>query len=69
MLTPKQILQRLPLFLEQVNAGKTSENLLHEIRQIIYSLYKGKLIIKKIYTNIMNSIKVKYKNEYYIYES
>ena len=40
ILTPKQILQRLPIALAQVKAGNTSENLLNEIRQIIYSLYR-----------------------------
>ena len=38
ILTPKQMLQRLPITLAQVKAGNTSENLLNEIRQIIYSL-------------------------------
>ena len=39
ILIPKQMLQRLPTALAQVKAGNTSENLLNEIRQIIYSLY------------------------------
>ena len=39
ILTPKQMLQRLPIVLVQVKAGNTSENVLNEIRQIIYSLY------------------------------
>ena len=39
MLTPKQMLQRLPIALAQVQGGNTSENLLNEIRQIKYSLY------------------------------
>ena len=39
LLTPKLMLQRLPIALAQVKAGNTSENLLSEIRQIIYSLY------------------------------
>ena len=56
--TPKQMLQRLPIALAQVKAGNTSENLLNEIRQIIYSLYRAKDITKKVYNNIMNSIKV-----------
>ena len=56
ILTPKQILQRLPIALSQV--GNTSENLLNEIRQIIYSLYRAKEITKKTYNNIMNSIKL-----------
>ena len=42
ILTPKQMLQRLPTALAQVKAGNTSENLLNEIRQIIYSLYRTK---------------------------
>ena len=58
ILTPKQILQRLPIALAQVKAGNTSENLLNEIRQIIYSLYQAKEITKKVYNNIMNSIKL-----------
>ena len=47
ILTPKQMLQRLPIALAQVKAGNTSENLLNEIRQIIYSLYQAKEITKK----------------------
>ena len=41
------MLQRLPIALAQVKAGNTSENLLNEIRQIIYSLYRTKEITKK----------------------
>ena len=62
------MLQRLPIALAQVKAGNTSENLLNEIRQIIYSLHRSKEITKKVYNIIMNSIKVYYKSEYYIYE-
>ena len=35
ILTPKQMLQRLPIALAQVKAGNNSENLLNEIRQIV----------------------------------
>ena len=38
-LTPKQMLQRLPVALTQIKAGNNSESLLNEIRQIVYSLY------------------------------
>ena len=41
-LTPKQMLQRLPIAFAQVKAGNNSENLLNEIRQIVYSLYQSK---------------------------
>ena len=56
ILTPKQMLQRLPIALAEVRAGNTSENLLNEIRQIIYSLHSLFQITKKVYNNIMNSI-------------
>ena len=47
ILTPKQILRRLPIALAQVKAGNNSENLLNEIRKIVYCLYKSKEILKK----------------------
>ena len=58
ILTPKQMLQILAIAIEQVKAANTSEKLLNEIGQIIYSLYRAKEITKKVYNNIMNSIKV-----------
>ena len=42
ILTPKQMLQRLPTALAQVKAGNHSESLSNEIRQIVYSLYQSK---------------------------
>ena len=42
ILTPKRMLRRLPIALEQVKAGNTSENLLNKIRKIIYSFYRAK---------------------------
>ena len=55
------MLQRLPIALEQIKFGNTSENLLNKIKQIMYSLYRGKDLPKKyiVYNNIMNSIKLK----------
>ena len=47
MLTPKQLLQKLPIALAQVKAGNNSENLLNGIRQTIYSLHQSKEITKK----------------------
>ena len=58
ILTPKQMLQRLPVALAQVKAGNNSESLLNEIRQIVYSLYQSKQITKKVYNNIIKSINV-----------
>ena len=47
ILTPKQMLQRLPIALPQVKGSNKSEDLLTEIRQIIYSLYRAKEVTKK----------------------
>ena len=59
--------QRLPRALAQVKADRKSENLLDEIRQIIYSLYRAKKLLKNIqqYDKFNNAIK---ENAYYIYE-
>ena len=40
ILPPKHMLQRLPVALAPVKAGNNSENLLNEIRQVVYSLYQ-----------------------------
>ena len=58
ILTPKQMLQRFPIALAQIKSGNNSERLLNEIRQIVYSLYQSKEITKKVYNNIIKSIKV-----------
>ena len=58
ILTPKQMLQRLPIAYAQIEAGNNSKSLLNEIRQIVYSLYQSKEITKKVYNNIITSIKV-----------
>ena len=46
ILTPKQMLQRLPIALAQIKAGNNSENLLNEIRQRVYSFYQSKEVTK-----------------------
>ena len=56
ILTPKQMLQRLPIALAQVKAVNNSENLLNEIRQIIYSRYRSKEITKKVYNILIKSL-------------
>ena len=40
IITPNQMLKRLPIALAQIKAGNNSESLLNEIRQIAYSLYR-----------------------------
>ena len=56
ILTPKQMLQRLPIALAQVKAGNNSESLLNEIRKIVYSLCQSNQITKEVYNNIIKSI-------------
>ena len=58
ILTPKQMLQRLPIVLAQVKADNNSESLLNVIIQIVYSLYQSKQITKKVYNNIIKSINI-----------
>ena len=58
ILTPNQMIKRLPIALAQIKAGNNSESLLNEIRQIVYSLYRSKEITEKVNNNIINSIKV-----------
>ena len=58
ILRPKQMHQIMPIALAQLKAGNTSENLLNEIRQSIYSLHRAKGITKNLYNNIKNSIKL-----------
>ena len=56
IITPKQMLQRLPIALAQIKAGNNSESLLNEIRQNVYSLYQSKEITKKVYNSIIKSM-------------
>ena len=54
ILTPKQMLQRIPIAFAQVKASSNSESLLNEIMQIVYYLYQS----KKVYNNIIKSIQL-----------
>ena len=61
ILTPKEMLQRLPISLAQVKAGSNSESLLNEIRQIVFYLFvskKKKKKTKKVYDSIIESIQL-----------
>ena len=40
ILTPNQMLNRLPISLAELNAGNNSEKRKNEIRQLLYSLYR-----------------------------
>ena len=56
ILSHKKYFKGFPIV--RVKAGNTSKNLLNENRQTIYSLCRAKEITKKVYNNIMNSIKL-----------
>ena len=57
ILTDKQMLNRLPILLAQIQAGNNSIKLKNEIRQILYSLYKSKVLTKTVYNNLIKSIR------------
>ena len=54
ILTPNQMLSRLPITLAQLKAGNNSEKLKNEIRQLLYSLYRSKHMIKQVYNNLIS---------------
>ena len=58
ILTPKQMLQTLPIALAQVKASNNSKSLLNEIRHSVHSLYQSKEITKKVYHNIIKSMQL-----------
>ena len=56
LLTPNQMLNRLPISLPQLKAGNNPEKLKNEIRQLLYSLYRSKKLTKNIYKNLIDII-------------
>ena len=56
ILTPNQMLSRLPITLAQLKAGNNSEKLKNEIRQLLYSLYRSKKLTKQIYKSLIDII-------------
>ena len=56
ILTNKQMLNRLPILLSQIQAGNNSVKLKNETRQILYSLYRSKALTKTVYNKLIQSI-------------
>ena len=56
IMTPKQMITRLPILLSQVKAGNNNNKLKNEIRKIIYSLYRSRNLSKTIYNHLINAI-------------
>ena len=59
ILTNKQMLNRLPILLAQIQAGNNSKSLKNELRQILYSLYRSKVLTKTVYNDLIKSIRSK----------
>ena len=51
------MLNRLPILLAQIQAGNNSKKKKKKIRQILYSLYKSKVLTKTVYNNLIKSIR------------
>ena len=56
ILTPNQMLSRLPITLAKLKAGNNSEKLKNEIRQLLYSLYRSKKLTKQLYKSLIDII-------------
>ena len=56
ILTPNQMLSRLPTTLAQLKAGNNSEKLKNEIRQLLYSFYRSKRFTKQLYKSLIDII-------------
>ena len=56
ILTPNQMLGRLPISLAQLKAGNNSEKLKNETRQLLYCLYRSKKLTKQLYKSLVDVI-------------
>ena len=51
------MLNRLPILIAQIEAGNNSSKLKNELRQILYLLYRSKVLTKTVYNNLIISIR------------
>ena len=56
ILTPNQMLSRLPISLAQLQARNNSQKLKNQIRQLLHSLYRSKNMFKQMYNNLIKYI-------------
>ena len=56
ILTPNQMLSRLPISLAQLTAGNNSGKRKNEIRQLLYSLCRSKKLTKNVYKSLFDII-------------
>ena len=57
ILNDKQMLNRLPILLAQIQAGNNWIKLKNEARQILYSLYRSTVLTKTVYIYSNKSIR------------
>ena len=57
ILNNKEMLNRLPILLTQIEAGNNSDKLKNETRHILYSLYRSKALTKTVYNKLIKSIR------------
>ena len=57
ILNNKQMLNRLLILVAKIGAGKNSIKLKNEARQILYWLYRSKLLTKTVYNNLIKYIR------------
>ena len=58
ILTNKQMLNRLPILLAQIQAGNNFKK--NELRQILYSLCRSKALTKTVYNNLIKVIRAEH---------
>ena len=56
ILSKQQMFSRLPILLAQIQAGNNSIKLKYELRQLIYSLYRSKVLTKTVYNNLIKVV-------------
>ena len=56
ILTNKQMLNHLPILLAQIQAGNNSNKLKNEARQILYLLYRSKVLTKVVSNNLIRAL-------------
>ena len=56
ILTPNQMLSRLPITLAQLKAGNNSEKLKNEIRKLLYLCTDETKLTKQLYKNLIDII-------------
>ena len=50
------MLNRFPILSAQIQAGNNSNKLKNEARQLLYSLYRSKVLTKTVYNNLTKAI-------------